>query len=74
MYTINQRIAETLVELRGDKSQAEVADAIGVSPSSISMYESGERIPRDEIKCRIANYYKKPVGKIFFTKDSQIVK
>lgn len=74
MYQVNQQIAKTLIELRGEKSQAEVAAAIGVSPAAISMYESGERVPRDEIKCRIANYYKKPVGKIFFVKDSQIVK
>ena len=30
------------------------------------MYENGSRIPRDEIKIRIANYYKLSVQCIFF--------
>lgn len=60
------KIAERLITLRGTKSQAEVAAAIGVTPSAYSMYENGERIPRDEIKKRIAEYYKRSVTTIFF--------
>ena len=59
-------IGEKLVELRGSKTQEEVANAIGVSVSALSMYERGERIPRDNIKIRISSYYKKPRQKIFF--------
>lgn len=59
-------IGEKLVELRGSKTQEEVANAIGVSVSALSMYERGERIPRDNIKIRISSYYKKPIHKIFF--------
>lgn len=61
-------IGKRLVELRKDKSQAEVASKIGISTSALSMYECGERIPRDEIKVRIAEYYKKSVQSIFFAK------
>ena len=61
------KIAERLVKLRGKRTQAEVAEAIGVSPSAYSMYETGERIPRDEIKIRIAKFYKRTVSSIFFT-------
>lgn len=63
----NKRIGETLVELRKKKGQtvAEVAKALNISPSALSMYENGERIPRDDIKIRISGYYKKSVGKIF---------
>ena len=60
-------IGERLVYLRGDKTQEEVANALGISISALSMYERGERIPRDNIKIRISTYYKKPIHKIFFT-------
>lgn len=59
-------IAEKLVKLRGNKSREEVANAVGVSVSAISMYENGERIPRDDIKIKIAEYYQKSVQEIFF--------
>ena len=35
----------------------EVAKALGISVSALSMYEQGNRIPRDEIKIRMAEYY-----------------
>ena len=60
------KIAERLIALRGSKTQTEVAQAIGVTPSAYSMYENGERVPRDEIKKKIAEYYKKSVATIFF--------
>lgn len=59
-------IGNILRELRGNKSRAEVANAVGVSTSAIAMYERGERIPRDDIKVRFAEYFKKPVAYIFF--------
>ena len=59
-------IGKRLKELRGSRSQLEVADALDISVSALSMYENGERIPRDNVKIRIANYYKKPIHKIFF--------
>ena len=62
-------IAEKLVKLRGNRSQEEVANAVNISPSALSMYENGSRIPRDEIKVRLANYYKKTVQYIFFDKN-----
>lgn len=62
----NEQIAKKLVELRGERSQSEVATAVGVSVSAIAMYESGQRIPRDEIKIRIADYYSVGVADIFF--------
>ena len=44
----------------------ELAQAINTSTSAICMYESGKRIPRDEIKIRIAEHYSKSVESIFF--------
>lgn len=62
----NKKIAERLIALRGSRTQTEVAKALGISTSAYSMYENGERIPRDEIKKRIAAYYKRSVSTIFF--------
>jgi putative transcriptional regulator len=67
MYTMNAMlIGSTLRTLRGEKSQSEVSAALGVTKSSWSMYERGERIPRDEIKVEIANYFGKTVQEIFY--------
>lgn len=59
-------IGERLVALRGSRTQNEVSEALGISISALGMYERGERIPRDEIKIKIATYYKKSVQSIFF--------
>ena len=48
---------EKLIELRGNRSQEDVAKALGISVSALSMYKQGNRIPRDEIKIRMAEYY-----------------
>jgi len=61
-----QKIAETLVKLRGTRSREEVANAVGISVSALQMYENAKRIPKDEIKLRIARYYGVPVESIFF--------
>jgi hypothetical protein len=61
-----EKVAERLQRLRGERSREEVAKAVGVSISAIAMYENGERIPRDGIKLKIAEYYQKSVQEIFF--------
>lgn len=61
-------IGKKLEELRRAKgiTQAEVAEAIGISAMAVSLYENGERIPRDEVKIRIADFFKTSVSSIFF--------
>lgn len=61
------RIAQKLRELRGERSQREVADAVGTTAMAISLYESGERIPKDEIKIRLARFYNTTVDALFYT-------
>lgn len=61
------KIGERLRELRGSRTQEEVANAIGITSAAISQYEKGERIPRDEIKKSLAKYYKRTVNYIFFS-------
>ena len=62
-----KKIGEKLVELRGMRTQKEVAKAINVCQSTYSMYEKGERIPSDEVKKRISEYYKRSVQFIFYS-------
>lgn len=59
-------IGERLLKLRGSNSREDVAQAVGVSVSAMSMYENGERIPRDKIKIRLADFYGQSVQEIFF--------
>lgn len=60
--------AERLKSLRREKgwSQQRLADELDLSKSSVNMYERGERIPRDQIKKRIAQYFGQSVEEIFF--------
>ena len=54
------------LRMESGKSAEEVAKSLGVSTSAVGMYENGYRIPRDEIKIRIAEFYRVPVESIFF--------
>ena len=60
---------ERLVALRGDRSQAEVARAVGIATSTLEMYETEQRVPRDSIKIALAEYYNTTVQHIFFDKN-----
>lgn len=56
-----------LRKLRGDNTQEEIASALGITKSSWAMYERDERVPRDEVKIRIANFFGKTVQELFYT-------
>ena len=60
-------IAKRLVELRGDRTQSEIAKEINVGQSTYAMYETGKRIPSDAVKIKIARLFGKTVQEIFFT-------
>lgn len=59
-------IGDRLLKLRGERRREEVAAAVGISSSALGMYEQGNRIPRDEIKVRLAKYYSVSVQELFF--------
>lgn len=59
-------VGERLKALRGSRTQAEVANALEVTPMAVSQWESGARMPSDDMKVKIAAYYKKTVMTIFF--------
>lgn len=58
---------EKLRKLRGERSQDEMAKELGITKSSLAMYERNERVPRDEVKIRIAEYFGKSVQELFFS-------
>ena len=60
-------IGEKLKMLRGKKSQKEVAKDLKITQSALGNYETDLRVPRDEVKIRIANYYGVSVEEIFFS-------
>lgn len=59
-------IGVTLRKLRGIRTIKTVAQALGVTESAVANWENGIRIPRDEMKKRIAEYYGVKAGEIFF--------
>jgi len=60
-------IGERLVRLRGAIPQGKVACDIGISSSALGMYEQGRRVPRDEVKVKLSNYYKASIESLFYT-------
>ncbi len=59
-------VGERLKKLRGSRTQGEVAEALGVTPMAVSQWENGLRMPSDDMKVKIATYFKKTVMAIFF--------
>ncbi len=57
---------EKLIKLCGKRSRADVARDLGITERALQSYELGDRVPRDDVKERIAAYYKRSVGHIFF--------
>lgn len=60
--TVNDRLKAA----RGDRTLREVAASIGITPSALSNYESGIRVPRDRIKVKLAGYYGVTIDSLFF--------
>lgn len=65
---IGKKLHNLRIEL--GKSRKEVAKDIGVSVSAIQMYENGRRIPKDEIKIKLAEYFDATVQELFFNETT----
>lgn len=61
---VGKKIKEERIKL--GLSRYELALELNVSPSTIAMYEIGERVPRDETKIKLSKIFKKSVQSIFF--------
>lgn len=61
-------IADNLRYLRKKKgvTQTEVAKALGIPTTTYNAYETGQNVPRDEMKVKIADYFDRSVQFIFF--------
>lgn len=62
----NKEIGNRLKKLRGQKTVDKVAKDCEISASALSMYENGYRVPRDDVKIKLAKYYGTSVGSIFY--------
>ena len=60
------KIARKLIELRGERPLVKVAEEMGLTAQALCNYEAGYRVPRDEVKVIISEYYGKTVQEIFF--------
>lgn len=58
-------MGDKLRNLRGSKSVKEVCFACGISETALNAYENNERVPRDEVKLRLANYYGVKITDLF---------
>ena len=56
---MNNKFCEVLKKLRISRgvTQSELAKVLGVSPSTVGMYENGQREPNFEIEEKIADYF-----------------
>ena len=54
------------LRIKQGMTQKEMADKLGITKSSWAMYERGERVPRDEIKVKIAKFFGTTVEPLFF--------
>lgn len=63
----SKKISEKLGNLRLKKnvSQSQVAESLGITKAAVSQYESGQRIPSDEVKIKLSNYYGVSVQDLF---------
>ena len=62
-------IGKRLRALRGDRTLQRVSDDTGLGVSALSMYEIGQRMPRDEAKIALADYYGMSIDALFFAQD-----
>ena len=59
-------VGEKLKKLRGKATKKEIAEAVGISESAYVKYERDERVPRDEVKRKLATLFGVSVESIFF--------
>ena len=62
------KIGSRIKTLRENKniSREDFCNAVYISLSALSMYETGQRIPRDEVKLRIARLLDTTIETLFF--------
>lgn len=56
---------KNLIEARGERTQVNVSNEMGISQKYLSKLELGQRTPSLKIAIKIASYYKKSVEYLF---------
>ncbi|MGG1531429.1 helix-turn-helix transcriptional regulator [Brevibacillus agri] len=60
---------EKMTSLRGERSQKQVADELGIPVSTYAMIEAGHRFPRKELQLKLSRYFGVTVDELFFTEN-----
>ena len=61
------RIGQKLRTLRDIRPRSGVARAIGISYNALANYECGMRVPPDDVKVKLADYYKVSIQDLFYS-------
>ena len=69
---MDEGYTQRLIKARGDMRRKEATGRRGISLAALSMYESGSRVPRDELKIKMAKLYGTTVGYLFFNEKVHI--
>jgi putative transcriptional regulator len=56
---------------RGDMTQENLANAVGVTRQTILSIEKGKYIPSTLLAMKLANFFEKPVDSIFYISDEE---
>ena len=59
-------VGKRLRALRGNRTLQNVSDETGLGVSALTMYELGQRMPRDEAKMILSEYYHVSIDDLFF--------
>lgn len=62
-------IGRRLRVLRGKKTLQTVSNETGLGVSALTMYELGQRMPRDEAKIILSEYYGISIDALFFAQS-----
>lgn len=62
-------LGRRLKDLRGERNRDNVAAAVGISSSALGMYECNKRVPRDDVKKRLADFYGVSIQQLFFEEE-----
>jgi putative transcriptional regulator len=54
-------------QLRGNKTQEQVANELNISKSTYAMIEAGHRFPRKELLEKLSKYYGVTINELFFS-------
>lgn len=70
-YLIRNNVMNVLIECRKEKgiTQAELANTLGLKPTTIASWEQGKSLPSISMLYRLAAYYKKTIGYMYGEKE-----